>query len=159
MKRNRIVSIVLSALSLLNFLVGGLMGFILIKGENLKIFNFIFWICLATELFCLLCSWYELHHSKNKKETYYNAPRLKKWHIVKERRIYKFDAEQAALEIGISGWALSLIVPMFALGTIWPDTFWQFSFNVYIKSLGTAAILFGLIMGIIKYKREKGAKA
>lgn len=155
MKKKKIFTIVLSALSLLNFLVGGLTGFILIKGEDLKTFNFIFWISFPMTVFCLLVGWYSLR--KANMDTTYNALKLRKWRIVKEQRHYKTDNELQALEVSISGWALSLILPLFALGTIWPNTFWQFSFNVYIKFLGTAAILFGLIMGIIKYSRTKGA--
>ena len=36
MKKKKLFAIILNALTLLNFLVGGLLGFILIKGEDLK---------------------------------------------------------------------------------------------------------------------------
>ena len=155
MKKKIIFAFILNALTLLNFLVGGLLGFILIKGEDLKTFRFIFWLCLGATIFCLLCSWLELRLMKTGKK--YNILKLKKWHIVKEQRQYKSgDGWFATDEIGLSSWALSLIVPMFALGTIWPDIFWDFSVNVYLKYLGTALVLIGVIMGIIKYKQQKG---
>ena len=154
MKR-KIFAIVLNALTLLNFLVGGLLGFILIKGEDLKTFHFIFWLCLGTFFFCLLCSWLELRFTKEGK-TYYIL-RLKKWHIVKEQRQFKSgDGWFATIEIGWSSWALSLIVPLFVLGTIWPDIFWDFSVNVYLKYLGATLAMIGVIIGIIKYKQQKG---
>ena len=46
MKKKKLFAIILNALTLLNFLVGGLLGFILIKGEDLKTFRFIFFLCL-----------------------------------------------------------------------------------------------------------------
>lgn len=153
--KNKILTMVFGALSLLNFLVGGLLGFILIKGEDLKIFNFIFWLCLGLALFCLLCSWIELRCTKAGKKYY--ILRLKNWHIIKEQRQYKSgDGWHSTIEIGWSSWVLSLIVPMFALGTIWPDTFWDFSLKVYLKFLGIIIALFGFIMGIVRYRRQKG---
>lgn len=155
MKKKKLFTIVLSALSLLNFLVGGLLGFILIKGEDLKTFNFIFWISFPMTVFCLLVGWYSLR--KANVDTTYNALKLIKWRIVKEQRHYKTDNELQALEVGISGWLLSLITPLFALKVIWPYTFWVFSFNVVIECLGASLILMGFIFGIIKYRRQKGA--
>lgn len=155
MKKKKIFAIILGVLSLLNFLVGGILGFVLIKGEDLKVFHFIFWLCLAAAVFCLLCSWLELRLTKEGKKYY--VMKLKKWHFVKEQRQFKSgDGWFSAIEIGWSGWTLSLVVPMFALGTIWPDTFWDFSLNVYLKYLGIALVLIGVIMGIIKYRQQKG---
>ena len=155
MKKNRIIIIVFASLTLLNFLVGGLMGFMLIEGEDMETFNFIFWISFPMTLFCLLTGWYSLR--KADVDTPYNTLRLRKWHIVREQRHYKTDNKLQALEMVISAWLLSLMTPLFAFKVIWPDTFWVFSFNVLIKFLGAAVVLMGLIFGIIKYKREKGA--
>ena len=159
MKRNKIIIIVLAALSLLNLIVGGLMGFISIKGDDQKTLNIIFWLCMPMAIFCLLVSLYSLR--KADVDTTYNTLRLRKWHFVKEQRHYKTDNKLQALELAISAWLLSLGVLLFSFGTIWPDTFWQSSFNVLImflgKFLGAALVLMGLIFGIIKYKRGKGA--
>ena len=156
MKKSKILTIVLSALTVLHFLVGGLMGFIMIKGEDLKTFNLIFWISLPMAIFCLLVDWYSL--SKADVETPYTTLKLRKWRIVKERRIYKSDNRLQALELGIYAWLLSLVVPLFAFKVVWPDTIWPFSFTVVIESIGTAIIMTGWIMGIIKYRRKKGGK-
>lgn len=147
----------MGALTLLNFLVGGMMGFILIKGDDLETFHFIFCISLPMAVFCLIAAWLSLR--KANVDTTYNAPRLRKWRIVKEQRHYKTDNELQALEVSISGWLLSLLTPLFSFKVIWPDTFWVLSFNVLIKSLGVTLILLGIVFGIIKYKREKGANA
>ena len=70
MKKKKLFAIILNALTLLNFLVGGLLGFILIKGEDLKIFRFIFFLCLGATIFCLLCSWLLLRLTKTGKKYY-----------------------------------------------------------------------------------------
>ena len=155
MKRNKIITIVLAALSLLNLIVGGLLGFVSIKGDDPKTLNIIFWLCMPMAIFCLLVSLYSLR--KADVDTTYNTLRLRKWHFVKEQRHYKTDNKLQALELAISAWLLSLVLLLFTLGTIWPDTFWQSSFNVLIKFQGAALVLMGLVFGIIKYKREKGA--
>lgn len=156
MKKSKIITIVLSALTVLHFLVGGLMGFIMIKGEDLKTFNFLFWISLPMAIFCLLVDWYSL--GKADVETPYTTLKLRKWRIVKERRIYKSDNRLQALELGIYAWLLSLVVPLFAFKVVWPDTFWPFSFNALIEFLGTSLVLIGVIMGIIKNRRKKGGQ-
>lgn len=155
MKRNKIITIVLAALSLLNLIVGGLLGFVSIKGDDPKTLNIIFWLCMPMAIFCLLVSLYSLR--KADVDTTYNTLRLRKWRFVKKQRHYKTDNKLQALELAIPAWLLSLVVLLFTLGTIWPDTFWQSSFNVLIKFLGAALGLMGLVFGIIKYKREKGA--
>ena len=155
MKKKKLFAIILNALTLLNFLVGGLLGFILIKGEDLKKFRFIYFLCLGATIFCLLCSWLELRLTKTGKK-YYKL-RLKKWHIVKEQHQYKSDDKWSTVgNIGLVDLMLSLLVPWFALSTIWPESFLMSSLDVYLKCIGVVPVLFGIIIIILEYIRKKG---
>lgn len=155
MKKKKLFAIILNALTLLNFLVGGLLGFILIKGEDLKTFRFVFFLCLGATIFCLLCSWLLLRLTKTGKK-YYKL-RLKKWHIVKEQHQYKSDDKWSTVgSFGLLNLTLSLLVPWFALSTIWPESFLMSSFSVYLKYFGVVPVLFGIIIIILEYIRKKG---
>ena len=57
--------------------------------------------------------------------------------------------------MGISGWSFSLIVPLFALGLIWPDTFWLLSFEVLSSLAVGLPVLSGFIIGIIRAHRQR----
>lgn len=157
MRKNRIATIVLAALSLVNFIVGGIMGFILPNSENKKVFAFIFLVCLAAAVITLLCDWMTLKQANARTE--YKVLKLRKGRLVREPRRMKPDNDGLkALHMGISGWLFSLIVPLFACGMIWSDTLWLLSFNVLIKFTVVAIMLSGLIFGIIEYIKTKGEK-
>lgn len=155
MRRIRIVTVVLAALSLVNFIVGGILGFVLIKGEEIKIFSFLFFIFLAVAIVSLLADWFTLRQAEA--ETPYRVLTLKKGRFVREQRRMERDSDGLqALQMGISGWAFSLSVPLLAFGLIWPDTFWLLSFDVILTCIMGTVVLSGLIIGIIRYRREKG---
>ena len=121
----------------------------------LKKFRFIYFLCLGATIFCLLCSWLELRLTKTGKK-YYKL-RLKKWHIVKEQHQYKSDDKWSTVgSIGLLNLMLSLLVPWFALSTIWPESFLMSSLDVYLKCIGVVPVLFGIIIIILEYIRKKG---
>jgi hypothetical protein len=157
MNKIRIATIVLAVLALLNYLVGAIMGFVLVRGENVKVFAYVYCISLFVGVVCLVADWMTLRRAESGEE--YKVLKLRKGRFVREMRKMRRDNEGLqALQMGISGWSFSLIVPLFALGLIWPDTFWLLSFNV-ISSIAVAVpILSGFIIGIVSSasQRKKG---
>ena len=155
MKRNKITTIVLMALSLLNYLVGGLMGFILIRDENIKTFTFVFLIFIAVSALCLVADWFTIQQANAGTE--YRVLKLKKWHLVREQRRMKPDEDGLhALAMGITGFTFSLTVPLFAFALIWPDTFWLPSFSTILSVVAMVTVLTEFIIGfVISYRKEK----
>lgn len=154
MNKVRIAIIVFAALSLVNFIVGGIMGFILPNSEDRKMFVCIFFVCLALTAIILICDRAIL--KKENTLTEYKVWKLRKGHFVRETRRMKPYDRLDALNMIISGWLLTLILPLFAFGLIWPGTFWIFSFKMLIQFTAFAEILISFVFGIIKYIRTKG---
>ena len=154
MNKIRITTIVLAALALVNYLVGAIMGFVLVRGENLKTFAFVFGIMLLVGVVCLVADWMTLRQTERGME--YTVLKLRKGRFVREpRKMQRDDEGLQALQMGISGWSFSLIVPLFALGLIWPDTFWLLSFEV-LSSLAVGLLaLSAFIIGIIRAHRQR----
>lgn len=153
MNKIRIATIVLAALALVNYLVGALLGFIGIRGENVKLFAYVFFVSLFVGVVCLMADWMTLRRAESGEE--YKVLKLRKGRFVREPRKMRRDNEGLqALQMGISGWSFSMMVPLFALGLIWPDTFWLLSFNV-ISSIAVAVpVLSGFIIGIVSSARQ-----
>ena len=154
MNKIRTTTIVLAALALVNYLVGAIMGFVLVRGENVKVFAFVFGIMLLVGVVGLLADWMTLRQAESGTE--YKVLKLRKGRFVREpRKMRRDDEGLQALQMGISGWSFSLIVPLFAFGSIWPDTFWLLSFNV-ISSIAVAIpVLSGFIIGIVSSARQR----
>lgn len=154
MNKIRIATIVLAALALVNYLVGAIMGFALVRGENLKTFAYVFCISLFVGVVCLVADWMTLRRVESGEE--YKVLKLRKGRFVREpRKMQRDDEGLQALQMGISGWSFSLMVPLFAFGLIWPDTFWLLSFNV-ISSIAVAVpVLSGFIIGIVSSARQR----
>lgn len=154
MNKTRIATIMLATLALLNNLVGGLLGFICIRGENMKVFSFLFCIFLLVSVVCLLADWMTLRQAESGME--YKVLKLRRGRFVREtRRMQRGDEGLQALQMGITGWSFSLIVPLFAFGLIWPDTFWLLSFNVLSSIAVGISILSGFILGIVRATRQR----
>lgn len=120
MRRKRIATLVFVALSVLNFLVGGLAGFICIRGEDVKVFAFIYAACLVAAAVCVVCDWAMLRQAAMEKP--YRVLRLRKGRLVREERRMRPDTDGLrALQMGFSGWLFSLVVPLFAAALIWPE--------------------------------------
>ncbi|MBQ7062417.1 MAG: hypothetical protein IJM88_03920 [Bacteroidales bacterium] len=154
MRRNRIATIVLAALSLLNFLIGGIMGFVLPNSENRKVFIFIFFVCLVAAIITLICDWVMLKQANEERE--YKVLRLRKGRLVREPRRLERDYDGLrALQMGISAWFFSLVVPLFAFAMIWPNKFWMMSCNVLAKSLVFATVLVEFVIEIIIVCRKQ----
>ena len=154
MNKIRIATIVLAVLALLNYLVGAIMGFVLVRGENIKVFAYVYCISLFVGVVCLVADWMTLRRAESGEE--YKVLKLRKGRFVRETRKMRRDNEGLqALQMGISGWSFSMMVPLFALGLIWPDTFWLLSFNV-ISSIAVAVpVLSGFIIGIVSSARQR----
>ena len=154
MNKIRIATIVLTALALVNYLVGAIMGFVLVRGENLKTFAFVFGIMLLAGIVCLLADWMTLRQVESEME--YKVLKLRKGRFVREpRKMRRDDEGLEALQMGISGWSFSLMVPLFAFGLIWPDTFWLLSFEVLSSLAVGLPVLSGFIIGIIRSHRQR----
>ena len=157
MNKIRIATIVLAALSLLNFIVGGIIGLVFPSSESKKIFIFIFLVCIVAAIVCLLCDRMTLRQAEA--ETEYKVLKLRKGRLVREPRRMEHDNDGLrALQMGISGWVFSLMVPLFAFGMVWPDTFWLLSFNVLweVLVLFLVAMVFVIEIIIANRKRKKG---
>lgn len=153
MNKIRIATIVLAALALVNYLVGAIMGFVLVRGENVKVFAFVFGIMLLAGVVCLVADWMTLRQAERGME--YTVLKLRKGRFVREpRKMQRDDEGLQALQMGISGWSFSLIVPLFALGLIWPDTFWLLSFEVLSSLAVGLPVLSAFIIGIIRAHRQ-----
>ena len=153
MNKIRIATIVLSVLALLNYLVGAIMGFVLVRGENVKVFDFVFFVSLFVGVVCLVGDWMTLRRAESGEE--YKVLKLRKGRFVRETRKMRRDNEGLqALQMGISGWSFSMMVPLFALGLIWPDTFWLLSFNVLSSIAVAVPVLSGFIIGIVSSARQ-----
>lgn len=154
MNKIRITTIVLAALALVNYLVGAIMGFVLVRGENVKVFAFVFGIMLLASVVCLVADWMTLRQAERGME--YTVLKLRKGRFVREpRKMQRDDEGLQALQMGISGWSFSLIVPLFAFGLIWPDTFWLLSFEVLSSIAVGLPVLSGFIIGIIRAHRQR----
>ena len=154
MRKNRTVTIVLAALSLLNYVVGGLMGFILIRGEHKGVFAFIYFVFLVASAISMAANWYMLRQANA--ETPYRVLKLRKWRLVRESRHMKPDRDGLkALAMGITGYAFSLGVPLYACALIWPDTFWMLSFNTIFSVLILLSVLVDFIIEIVIATRER----
>ena len=154
MNKIRIATIVLAALALVNYLVGAIMGFALVRGENLKTFAFVFGIMLLAGVVCLVADWMTLRQVESEME--YKVLKLRKGRFVREpRKMRRDDEGLQALQMGISGWSFSLIVPLFAFGLIWPDTFWLLSFNVLSSLAVGLPVLSAFIIGIVSSARQR----
>lgn len=154
MNKIRIATIVLAVLALVNYLVGAIMGFVFVRGENVKVFAFVFGIMLLAGVVGLLADWMTLRQVESEME--YKVLKLRKGRFVREPRKMRRDNEGLqALQMGISGWSFSLIVPLFAFGLIWPDTFWLLSFNVLSSVAVGISVLSGFIIGIIRAHRQR----
>ena len=154
MNKIRITTIVLAALALVNYLVGAIMGFVLVKGENVKVFAFVFGIMLLASVVCLVGDWVTLRQAERGME--YTVLKLRKGRFVREpRKMQRDDDGLQALQMGISGWSFSLIVPLFAFGLIWPDTFWLLSASVLSSIAVGLPVLSGFIIGIIRARRQR----
>lgn len=154
MNKIRIATIVLAVLALLNYLVGALLGFIGIRGENVKLFAFVFGIMLLAGVVGLLADWMTLRQVESGEE--YKVLKLRKGRFVREPRKMRRDDEGfQALQMGITGWSFSLIVPLFAFRLIWPDTFWLLSFNVLSSVAVGISVLSGFILGIVRAARQR----
>ena len=157
MNKKRIATIVLAAMALLNYLVGAIMGFVFVRGENVKVFAFVFGIMLLAGVVGLVADWMTLRQAESEME--YKVLKLRKGRFVREPRKMRRDDEGfQALQMGITGWSFSLIVPLFAFGLIWPDTFWLLSFNVLSSVAVGISVLSGFILGIVRaaLQRKKG---
>ena len=153
MNKIRIATIVLAVLALVNYLVGALLGFIGLRGENVKLFAYVFCISLFVGVVCLLADWMTLRSAESGEE--YKVLKLRKGRFVREpRKMQRDDEGLQALQMGISGWSFSLIVPLFALGLIWPDTFWLLSFEVLSSLAVGLPVLSAFIIGIIRAHRQ-----
>lgn len=153
MSRNKKATLVLAALALLNLLVGGLMGFILIRGENKLVFTYLFFIFMAAAVVTLFCDWMTLRQAEA--ETEYKVLKLRKWRFVREPRKMERDNDGLrALQMGLSGWAFSLLVPLLAMGLIWPETFWLLSFRVVAALITVLIALAELVVEIIIVRRK-----
>ena len=154
MNKKRIATIVLAAMALLNYLVGAIMGFVFVRGENVKVFAFVFGIMLLAGVVGLLADWMTLRQVESGEE--YKVLKLRKGRFVREPRKMRRDDEGfQALQMGITGWSFSLIVPLFAFRLIWPDTFWLLSFNVLSSVAVGISVLSGLILGIVRAARQR----
>ena len=154
MNKIRVATIVLTALALVNYLVGAIMGFVFVRGENVKVFAFEFGIMLLAGIVCLVADWKTLRQAERGME--YTVLKLRKGRFVREpRKMQRDDDGLQALQMGISGWSFSLIVPLFAFGLIWPDTFWLLSFNVLSSVAVGISVLSGFIIGIIRAHRQR----
>lgn len=154
MNKIRIATIVLAALALVNYLVGAIMGFVFVRGENVKVFAFVFGIMLLAGVVGLLADWMTLRQAESEME--YKVLKLRKGRFVREPRKMRRDDEGfQALQMGITGWSFSLIVPLFAFGLIWPDTFWLLSFNVLSSVAVGISVLSGFILGIVRAARQR----
>ena len=154
MNRIRIAIIVFAALSLLNFIVGGIMGLLLHDSEDRKFFAIIFFVCLALTAIILICDQAILKKEKTMKEC--KVLKLRKGHFVRETRQWKPYNRLDALNMIISTWLLTLVLPLFNFALIWPGTFWIFSFERLIQLVAGAEILLNIVFGIVKYIRTKG---
>ena len=154
MNKIRIATIVLAALALVNYLVGAIMGFVFVRGENVKVFAFVFGIMLLAGVVGLLADWMTLRQAESEME--YKVLKLRKGRFVREPRKMRRDDEGfQALQMGITGLSFSLIVPLFAFGLIWPDTFWLLSFNVLSSVAVGISVLSGFILGIVRAARQR----
>ena len=154
MNKIRITTIVLAALALVNYLVGAIMGFVLVRGENVKVFAFVFGIMLLAGVVGLVADWMTLRQAERGME--YTVLKLRKGRFVREpRKMRRDDEGLQALQMGISGWSFSLMVPLFALGLIWPDTFWLLSFEVLSSLAVGLPVLSAFIIGIIRAHRQR----
>lgn len=154
MNKIRIATIVLAALALVNYLVGAIMGFVLVRGENVKVFAFVFGIMLLASVVCLVADWMTLRQAERGME--FTVLKLRKGRFVREpRKMQRDDDGLQALQMGISGWSFSLIVPLFAFGLIWPDTFWLLSASVLSSIAVGLPVLSGFIIGIIRARRQR----
>lgn len=154
MNKIRIATIVLAVLALVNYLVGAIMGFVLVRGENVKVFAFVFGIMLLASVVCLVADWMTLRQAERGME--YTVLKLRKGRFVREpRKMQRDDEGLQALQMGISGWSFSLIVPLFAFGLIWPDTFWLLSASVLSSIAVGLPVLSGFIIGIIRAHRQR----
>lgn len=154
MNKIRIATIVLTALALVNYLVGAIMGFVFVRGENVKVFAFVFGLMLLAGIVCLVADWKTLRQAESEME--YKVLKLRKGRFVREpRKMRRDDEGLEALQMGISGWSFSLMVPLFAFGLIWPDTFWLLSFNVLSSVAVGISVLSGFIIGIIRAHRQR----
>ena len=154
MSKIKITTIVFAALSLLNFIVGGIMGFVFTNSENRKVFAFIFFVCVVAAVVTLLCDWMTLKQANA--QTEYKVLKLRKGRFVREKHRMKPDDGLQALHMGISGWLFSLIVPLYAVGMWWPDIFWLFSFKTLIRFVVLAIMLCSFVFGIVRYIKTKG---
>ena len=153
MNKIRIATIVLAALALVNYLVGAIMGFVFVRGENVKVFAYVFGIMLLAGVVCLVADWMTLRQAERGME--YTVLKLRKGRFVREpRKMQRDDEGLQALQMGISVWSFSLIVPLFALGLIWPDTFWLLSFEVLSSIAVGLPVLSAFIIGIIRAHRQ-----
>lgn len=154
MNKIRIATIVLAVLALLNYLVGAIMGFVLVRDENVKVFAFVFGIMLLAGVVCLVADWMTLRQAERGME--YTVLKLRKGRFVREpRKMQRDDDGLQALQMGISGWSFSLIVPLFAFGLIWPDTFWLLSFEVLSGIAVGLPVLSAFIIGIVRAHRQR----
>lgn len=154
MNKIRIAAIVLAALALVNYLVGAIMGFVLVRGENVKVFAFVFGIMLLAGVVCLVADWMTLRQAERGME--YTVLKLRKGRFVREpRKMQRDDDGLQALQMGISGWSFSLMVPLFAFGLIWPDTFWLLSFEVLSSIAVGLPVLSAFIIGIVRARRQR----
>ncbi len=154
MNKIRIATIALTALSLLNYLVGGIMGFVLTRGENLKTFGFVFAVCVFASVVCLVADWGTLRQAESRME--YRVLTLRKWRFVREpRRMKPDDDGLQALQMGITGWAFSLTVLLYALALIWPDRFWMLSSRVLISATVLISVASGVVIGFIRARRQE----
>ena len=154
MNKIRIATIVLAALALVNYLVGAIMGFVFVRGENVKVFAFVFGIMLLAGVVGLLADWMTLRQAESEME--YKVLKLRKGRFVREPRKMRRDDEGfQALQMGITGWSFSLIVPLFAFRLIWPDTFWLLSLNVLSSVAVGISVLSGFILGIVRAARQR----
>lgn len=151
MNKIRIATIVLAVLALLNYLVGALLGFIGIRGEDVKLFAYVFCISLFVGVVCLVADWMTLRSAESGEE--YKVLKLRKGRFVREMRKMRRDNEGLqALQMGISGWSFSLMVPLFAFELIWS---WLLSFNVIISIAVAVPVLSGFIIGIVSSARQR----
>ena len=154
MNKIRIATIVLAALALVNHLVGAIMGFVFVRGENVKVFAFVFGIMLLAGVVCLVADWMTLRQAERGME--YTVLKLRKGRFVREpRKMQRDDDGLQALQMGISGWSFSLMVPLFAFGLIWPDTFWLLSFEVLSSIAVGLPVLSAFIIGIVRAHRQR----
>ena len=150
MNKIRIATIVLTALALVNYLVGAIMGFVLVRGENVKVFAFEFGIMLLAGVVCLVADWMTLRQAERGME--YKVLKLRKGRFVREpRKMQRDDEGLQALQMGISGWLFSLMVPLFAFGSIWLEM----PFEVLSSIAVAVPVLSGFIIGIVSSARQR----